>query len=64
MRPVARVISRDDKPGVLGLKNETNDRWIARTKDGKRLVVSPGRAFVLEAGSEIDFGSSVCKIVS
>lgn len=44
------------KPGVLGIKNCTEDTWQAKLPDGKFYPIQPGKGFPIWKDLEVDFG--------
>ena len=44
------------KPGVLGIKNCTEDTWQAKLPDGKYYPIQPGKGFPIWKDLEVDFG--------
>ena len=53
----AQVEQHPTQRQVLGLKNLTQQPWIATVPDGTQRRVPPGRSIRLAAGTTIDFGS-------
>ncbi len=57
-RPVAEVIQHPASPGVWGLKNLSEDKWVATTAEGKVKDVEPGRSVTIAVGTKISFGKA------
>jgi DNA-binding helix-hairpin-helix protein with protein kinase domain len=57
-RPVAEVSRHPAAPGILGLKNLTEAKWVATLPDGAVTEVGPGRSIRLAAGTKINFGAT------
>ncbi|MGH9184240.1 MAG: protein kinase domain-containing protein, partial [Acidimicrobiales bacterium] len=51
-------------PAVIGLRNDTNDRWRYLTADGRRGDVEPGRRVRLAPGMTIEMGSHTALVES
>jgi len=45
------------KPGMLGIKNDSENTWSVKMPDGKFYDIAPGKGFPLWKGLEIDFGA-------
>ncbi|MEI7893122.1 MAG: hypothetical protein WCI05_08525 [Myxococcales bacterium] len=56
MSPIAEVCPHPSRPGVLGLRNLTPDKWVVARPDGSLRDVDPGRSVLLESGTTIQFG--------
>jgi DNA-binding helix-hairpin-helix protein with protein kinase domain len=56
--PVAEVAAHPTAPGLWGLRNVTERKWVATTADGTGRDVEPGRSVALAAGTRIQFGAS------
>lgn len=54
---VGVVVEHPTKPGVFGLRNNTNDAWRGRSPSGKLTTVSPGKAVMLANGLQIEIGT-------
>lgn len=54
--PVAEVARHPSNPGIWGLKNLTQDKWIFIKSDGSKLEVEAGRNATLVVGAKINFG--------
>ena len=50
------------KPGVLGIKNCTEQTWTARLPDGKNYPIQPGKGFPIWKGLEVDFGKVTARM--
>jgi hypothetical protein len=50
------------KPGVLGIKNCTEDTWNAKLPDGKFYPIQPGKGFPIWKDLEVDFGKVTARI--
>lgn len=57
-QPVAEVVIHPHHPHVWGLKNLTQDKWVATTRQGEIHDVAPGKNVTLATGTRINFGSS------
>ncbi|HLM57605.1 MAG TPA: hypothetical protein VK422_15975 [Pyrinomonadaceae bacterium] len=57
-RPVAEVAAHPSQPGVWGLKNLSEDKWVITTPDGAVKDVGPGRSVTLAVGTRIHFGKA------
>jgi DNA-binding helix-hairpin-helix protein with protein kinase domain len=57
-RPVAAVVVHPAKPGLWGLKNLSEDKWVIKAADGNVKDVEPGRSVTLAVGTKIQFGKS------
>lgn len=55
-RVVAEVSAHPSRPGVWGLRNESDLVWEVIAADGQRRPVEPGRSVGLVVGATIDFG--------
>jgi serine/threonine protein kinase len=54
-KPSAKVVPHHTKPGILGLKNLTENKWV-RFRNNNPEDVEPGRSVTIDAGTTIDFG--------
>ncbi|MFQ5615560.1 MAG: serine/threonine protein kinase [Anaerolineales bacterium] len=55
-QPVAEVVQHPRDPGIWGLKNLANEKWVITTADGGIKDVPPGRSVTLVSGTKIQFG--------
>lgn len=53
----AQVVHNPNDPMVLGLKNVSDQSWLATVPDGSLRHIEPGRSLKLEAGTVINFGA-------
>ena len=54
--PVAEISRHPQDPNIWGLKNLTNERWVATLPDGTVKDVEPGRNVTIAVGVKINFG--------
>lgn len=54
--PVGSVESHPRDPTILGLQNVGRDTWAARTVDGNKVTITPGKTVRIVDGIAIDFG--------
>ncbi len=54
--PLASVASHPRDAAILGLQNLAASQWSARTADGRRVDVGPGKTVRVVEGLDIDFG--------
>jgi hypothetical protein len=57
-KPVAEVVIHPKNPQVWGLKNLSQEKWVATTQQGDVNDVSPGRNVTIATGTRIHFGES------
>ncbi len=57
-RPVAEVNRHPSRPEIWGLKNSSEDKWVATTAEGRVVDVPPGKNVTLAVGTKINFGKS------
>ncbi len=57
-KPMGEVAQHPSNPQIWGLKNLSNDKWVATTADGDVRDVAPGRSVTLATGTRIHFGHS------
>ena len=57
-RPVAEVTQHPTNPGLWGLRNLSNERWIMTKADGAIQEVEPGRNVPLITQTQINFGNT------
>lgn len=50
------VVPHPKAPGVWGLKNCTDQKWVATTPDSNVKEIEPGRSVVLADRTKVDFG--------
>lgn len=62
-RTLAAVHTHPSDPGRFGLKNESDDTWIASTATGKKVEVAVGATVGCNAGMTIDFGGVKGQVV-
>ena len=55
-QPIAEITRHPKDPGVWGLKNIGNEKWVITTEDGAVKDVEPGRSVTLTANTRINFG--------
>jgi eukaryotic-like serine/threonine-protein kinase len=56
--PVAAVAEHPRTPGLWGLRNLSDRKWVSTTADGASHDVQPGRSATIAAGTRIQFGSA------
>jgi hypothetical protein len=61
-RRLGEVIRHPQDTKLIGLKNETDQRWTVKKPNGQTSYVPPGRSIVLGPGVEIEAGG--CKVVT
>jgi hypothetical protein len=54
---VAEVVPNPQDPTVMGLKNLSQQAWVATLAQGGQRQVEGGRSIRLAAGTKIDFGT-------
>ncbi len=54
--PVAEVSEHPTSPGVWGLRNLSQDKWVSTSAEGKVKDVEPGRNVAIAVGTRINFG--------
>jgi len=57
-RPVACITKHPSNPKIWGIKNLTNEKWVATLSDGTIKDVEPERSVSLQAGAKLNFGKS------
>jgi DNA-binding helix-hairpin-helix protein with protein kinase domain len=57
-RPVAEVTRHPRDPGIWGLKNLSDGKWVCTTGNGANREVERGRSVALASGTKIDFGTA------
>ncbi len=55
-KPVAAVSQHPKNPQIWGLKNLSDEKWVATGADKSAKDVEPGRSVTLVKGTQIDFG--------
>ena len=60
--PVAAVTEHPSSPGVWGLKNLSQLKWVVSTPGGAVKDVEPGRSFTLAVGTKVQFGETVGEV--
>jgi hypothetical protein len=60
--PAAAVAEHPSAPGVWGLKNLSQTKWVVSTPGGGAKDVEPGRSFTLAAGAKVQFGETFGEI--
>jgi serine/threonine protein kinase len=63
-KPVAEVIRHPANPSIWGLKNLSQDKWVATTAEGEVKDVEPGRSVTIAVGTKISFGKTEGEIRS
>ena len=63
-RPIAEVIRHPANPGIWGLKNLSQDKWVTTSPDGDVKDVEPGRSVTIAVGAKINFGKAEGEIRS
>jgi DNA-binding helix-hairpin-helix protein with protein kinase domain len=63
-RPVAEVMRHPANPAIWGLKNLSQDKWVATSADGNVADVGPGRSVTIAVGAKINFGKAEGEIRS
>jgi eukaryotic-like serine/threonine-protein kinase len=61
-RRVAAVTTHPTNPGIWGLKNLSQDKWVITNTDGAVRDVEPGRSLTLAVGTQIQFGKTSAEI--
>jgi len=61
--PVGEVAEHPSRPGIWGLRNLSEEKWVATGSDGAMVDVSPGRALTLSRGIHISFGNLDAELV-
>lgn len=56
--PIAEVTQHPEKPGLWGLKNLSEEKWVFTTNKGEVKDVEPGKNTPLVSGIKINFGST------
>lgn len=56
--PIAKVVQNPKDPSIWGIRNLTQNSWVATTKDNKIIDVEPGKTVTLSIGTKINFGKS------
>jgi eukaryotic-like serine/threonine-protein kinase len=56
--PVASISTHPTRPGIWGLKNLSQVRWVITKAGGEVKDVEPGQSFTLAAGTKIQFGNT------
>ena len=56
--PVAEMAAHPTAPGVWGLRNLSDRKWVMTTAEGTARDVEPGRTAAVAAGTRIQFGGS------
>jgi eukaryotic-like serine/threonine-protein kinase len=54
--PVGEVAAHPTRPGVWGLKNLSDTKWVSTTSEGAVRDVEPGKSVTIAAGTRIQFG--------
>jgi hypothetical protein len=62
-QPVAAMVQHPSKPGVWGLRNDSDQVWTRTSPDGETVEVPAGRSATLAAGTRIRFGPSEAEVV-
>lgn len=57
-QPVAAVAAHPTTPGLWGLKNLSDRKWVSTTADGVGRDVEPGRSATIAGGTRLQFGAS------
>jgi DNA-binding helix-hairpin-helix protein with protein kinase domain len=57
-QPVAEVTRHPANPAIWGLKNLSQDKWVATSADGGVKDVEPGRSATIAVGARINFGKN------
>jgi len=60
--PVAEVSRHPTQAHIWGLKNISNQRWVATLQDGSLKDIDPGRSITLSNGTKVDFGSRIGEV--
>jgi DNA-binding helix-hairpin-helix protein with protein kinase domain len=56
---LAEVVKKPSQPAVLGLRNLSQDVWIATAPTGQESYVQPGQSVSLVPGGQINFGQTL-----
>jgi DNA-binding helix-hairpin-helix protein with protein kinase domain len=62
--PVAEVSRHPSNPGIWGLKNLSQDRWVTTSAEGAVKDVEPGRSLTIAVGTRVNFGKAEGEIRS
>jgi DNA-binding helix-hairpin-helix protein with protein kinase domain len=57
-QPIAAVAAHPTTPGIWGLKNLSDRKWVATSGDGTGRDVEPGRSVTIAGGTRLQFGAS------
>jgi DNA-binding helix-hairpin-helix protein with protein kinase domain len=57
-RPIAEVTQHPAQPGVLGLKNFSDQKWVYQAGEGDLKEVGPGENCRIAHGSSVNFGTA------
>lgn len=57
-KPVAEMTQHPTNPGIWGLKNVADEKWVSKLADGTVKDVEPGRSVSLALGTKIFFGTA------
>lgn len=53
---VAEVVANPTRPGVIGLRNLSQQTWTLVTPEGRKAAVAPTKSAEIRTGTRIDFG--------
>ena len=63
-QPVAEVVRHPANQSIWGLKNLSQDKWVATSAEGKVNDIDPGRSLTIAVGTVINFGKEEGEIRS
>ena len=53
------IVENKVKSGMYGIKNESNETWIANYIDGRQKIIAPGSGTILSGDLILDFGNGL-----
>lgn len=60
---VAEIVANPTRPGVIGLRNLSQQTWTLITPEGRRAAVAPTKSAEIRPGTRIDFGRGRAEVV-
>jgi serine/threonine protein kinase len=57
-QPAAEVMRHPANPSIWGLKNLSQDKWVATSAEGNVKDVEPGRSVTIAVGTRVNFGNA------
>ena len=57
-KPMASVSQHPKDPGIWGLKNLSDAKWVSTSADGTIREIGPGRSVTMAVGTKINFGKT------